>query len=122
MKELIKILNEASKKYYQDADPVMTDYQYDKLYDELCELEKSTGVIMSNSPTQSVGYTVLSGLTKIRHEKRMLSLDKTKDVLKLKSWLNDKEGILSWKLDGLTIVLKYNNGELQQAVTEETAK
>ena len=117
MKELIKILNEASKKYYQDADPVMTDYQYDKLYDELCELEKSTGVIMSNSPTQRVGYTVLSGLTKIRHEKRMLSLDKTKDVLKLKSWLNDKEGILSWKLDGLTIVLKYNNGELQQAVT-----
>ena len=117
MKELIKILNEASKKYYQDADPVMTDYQYDKLYDELCELEKSTGVVMSNSPTQRVGYTVLSGLTKIRHEKRMLSLDKTKDVLKLKSWLNDKEGILSWKLDGLTIVLKYNNGELQQAVT-----
>ncbi len=117
MKELIRVLNEASKRYYQDADPVMTDYQYDKLYDELCELEKSTGVVMSNSPTQRVGYTVLSGLTKIRHEKRMLSLDKTKDVLKLKSWLNDKEGILSWKLDGLTIVLKYNNGELQQAVT-----
>ncbi len=117
MKELISILNEASKKYYQDADPVMTDYQYDKLYDELCELEKSTGVVMSNSPTQRVGYTVLSGLTKIRHEKRMLSLDKTKDVFKLKSWLSDKEGILSWKLDGLTIVLKYNNGELQQAVT-----
>ena len=117
MKELISILNEASKKYYQDADPVMTDYQYDKLYDELCELEKSTGVVMSNSPTQRVGYTVLSGLTKIRHEKRMLSLDKTKDVLKLKSWLGDKEGILSWKLDGLTIVLKYNNGNLIQAVT-----
>ncbi len=117
MKELIRVLNEASKKYYQDADPVMTDYQYDKLYDELCELEKSTGIIMSNSPTQRVGYTVLSGLTKIRHEKRMLSLDKTKDVLKLKSWLNDKEGILSWKLDGLTIVLKYNNGGLIQAVT-----
>ncbi len=117
MKELIKVLNDASKRYYQDADPVMTDYQYDKLYDELCELEKSTGVVMSNSPTQRVGYTVLSGLTKIRHEKRMLSLDKTKDVLKLKSWLSDKEGILSWKLDGLTIVLKYNNGELQQAVT-----
>ena len=107
MKELIRVLNDASKRYYQDADPVMTDYQYDKLYDELCELEKSTGVVMSNSPTQRVGYTVLSGLTKIRHEKRMLSLDKTKDVLKLKSWLSDKEGILSWKLDGLTIVLKY---------------
>ena len=117
MKELIRGLNEESKKYYKDGDTVMKDYQYDKLYDELCELEKSTGIIMSNSPTQRVGYTVLSGLTKIRHEKRMLSLDKTKDVLKLKSWLNDKEGILSWKLDGLTIVLKYNNGGLIQAVT-----
>ncbi|MCJ7855766.1 NAD-dependent DNA ligase LigA [Lachnospiraceae bacterium NSJ-143] len=117
MKELVLILNEASKQYYQEASPVMTDYQYDKLYDELCELEKNTGVMLSASPTQKVGYTVLSALTKIRHEKRMLSLDKTKDIQKLKSWLGDNEGVLSWKLDGLTIVLKYKNGELLQAVT-----
>ncbi len=117
MNELISVLNDASKKYYQDANPAMTDYEYDKLYDELCSIEKQTGIIMSSSPTQHVGYTVLSGLTKIRHEKRMLSLDKTKDINKLKSWLGDNEGILSWKLDGLTIVLKYKDGTLLQAIT-----
>ena len=117
MKELISMLNEASKKYYQDASPIMSDYQYDKLYDELCRLENETGIVLSSSPTQNVGYTVLSGLEKVRHEKRMLSLDKTKDVEKLKSWLGNNEGVLSWKLDGLTIVLKYNGGELVQAVT-----
>mgnify|MGYP005804457471 CR=1 FL=1 len=117
MKELISMLNEASKKYYQDASPIMSDYQYDKLYDELCRLENETGIVLSSSPTQNVGYTVLSGLEKVRHEKRMLSLDKTKDIEKLKSWLGNNEGVLSWKLDGLTIVLKYNGGELVQAVT-----
>lgn len=117
MKELITLLNDASRKYYQEAAPAMTDYQYDKLYDELCELEKKTGIVLSGSPTQRVGYTILSGLTKVKHEKRMLSLDKTKDVQKLKSWLGANEGILSWKLDGLTIVLKYEDGSLLQAVT-----
>lgn len=117
MKELIEKLNNASKHYYQLADPVMTDYEYDRLYDELVNLENETGIVLSSSPTQNVGYEVLSNLKKVRHEKRMLSLDKTKEVEKLKSWLLDKDGVLSWKLDGLTIVLKYNNGELVQAVT-----
>ncbi|MDD3570395.1 MAG: NAD-dependent DNA ligase LigA [Lachnospiraceae bacterium] len=117
MKQLIDILNDASKHYYQLADTIMTDYEYDKLYDELVALEKKTGITLSGSPTKSVGYTVLSGLTKIKHDSRMLSLDKTKEIGRLKEWLGNKEGILSWKLDGLTIVLKYNNGELVQAVT-----
>ena len=117
MKQLIDILNNASKHYYQLADTIMTDYEYDKLYDELVELEKKTGTTLSGSPTKTVGYTVLSGLTKIKHDSRMLSLDKTKEIGRLKEWLGNKEGILSWKLDGLTIVLKYNNGEFIQAVT-----
>lgn len=117
MKQLISLLNEASKRYYMDADPIMTDFEYDKLYDELVELEKSMGVVLSSSPTQNVGYTVVSSLKKVKHDKRMLSLDKTKDVAKLKSWLGKYKGMLSWKMDGLTIVLKYNNGKLVQAVT-----
>ncbi|HCT65066.1 MAG TPA: DNA ligase (NAD(+)) LigA [Lachnospiraceae bacterium] len=117
MKQLIDILNNASKHYYQLADTVMTDYEYDRLYDELVDLENKTGITLSGSPTKNVGYTVLSGLTKIKHDSRMLSLDKTKEVGRLKEWLGNNEGILSWKLDGLTIVLKYNNGELIQAVT-----
>ena len=117
MKELIERLNEASKHYYQLSDNVMSDYDYDKLYDELVELEKHTGITMSGSPTQSVGYSVLSSLTKIKHDNSMLSLDKTKSIEKLKDWLGDKEGVLSWKLDGLTIILKYDKGELIQAVT-----
>ena len=117
MKELIKKLSDASKHYYQLSDNVMSDYDYDKLYDELVELEKSTGIIMSGSPTQNVGYSVLNNLTKIKHDNPMLSLDKTKSIEKLKDWLGDKEGVFSWKLDGLTIVLKYDKGELVQAVT-----
>ena len=117
MKKLIQKLNEASKAYYQLAAPIMSDYEYDKLYDRLCRLEQETGIIMANSPTQNVGYTVLSSLEKIKHDKKMLSLDKTKDIEKLKSWLGDKEGLLSWKLDGLTIILKYAGGKLVQAVT-----
>ncbi len=117
MKELIEILNNASKHYYQYSESIMSDYEYDKLYDELELLEKKTGITMSSSPTQNVGYTVLSGLKKVRHEKRMLSLDKTKEVSRLKEWINDKEGILSWKLDGLTIVIKYQGGQIVQAVT-----
>ena len=95
----------------------MTDYEYDKLYDELVALEKETGTILSSSPTQNVGYEVITNLKKVKHEKRMLSLDKTKEVEKLQSWLGDKEGVISWKLDGLTIVLKYDKGELVQAIT-----
>jgi len=117
MRELINILNEAAKSYYQLSREIMTDREYDALYDELLALEKETGMVLSDSPTQKIGFEVLSSLTKVRHEKRMLSLDKTKDVEKLKSFLADKEGVLSWKMDGLTIVLKYENGELKQAVT-----
>ncbi len=117
MRKLIDILNDAAKNYYQFSREVMTDREYDALYDELVALEKETGIILSDSPTQKVGFEVLSSLTKVRHESRMLSLDKTKDVEKLKSFLSDKEGVLSWKLDGLTIVLKYEDGLLKQAVT-----
>lgn len=117
MKQLIEILNEASKAYYQEDRQIMSDHEYDFLYDELSALEKETGIILSGSPTQQVGYTVLSNLVKVKHDTPILSLDKTKEAEKLKDWLSDKEGILSWKLDGLTIVLKYQNGHLQQAIT-----
>lgn len=117
MRELIDLLNEASKNYYSLGREIMTDREYDAAYDELLSLEKETGIVLSDSPTQSVGFEVLSSLTKVRHESRMLSLDKTKDVNRLKSFLGDKEGVLSWKLDGLTIVLNYENGSLLQAVT-----
>lgn len=117
MKELINILNKASYEYYQNNSSKLSDFEYDKLYDELVNLEKSTGLVLANSPTQNVGYTVLSNLTKIKHDEKILSLDKTKEPEKLKSWLGNQQGMLSWKLDGLTIVLKYNNGELVQAIT-----
>lgn len=117
IKELIELLNKASENYYQYDNEIMTNYEYDKLYDELVELENKTGIKLANSPTQKVGYTVLSDLKKVKHETKMLSLDKTKEIQKLKSWLGKQEGLLSWKLDGLTIVLNYNNGELIQAVT-----
>ncbi|MCT4544254.1 MAG: NAD-dependent DNA ligase LigA [Vallitalea sp.] len=117
MKKLVYILNKASKVYYQENNEIMSNFDYDKLYDELVELEKITGVTMSDSPTIKVGYTLLSSLPKEKHKTKMLSLDKTKEVMALKDWIKDKEGILSWKLDGLTIVLTYNNGELVKAVT-----
>ncbi|ANW97987.1 DNA ligase (NAD(+)) LigA [Thermoclostridium stercorarium subsp. thermolacticum DSM 2910] len=117
IKELVNRLNEASKAYYQENREIMSNYEYDKLYDELVELEKETGIVLSNSPTVKVGYELLSSLPKEAHEQPMLSLDKTKDVNALVEWLGDKKGILSWKLDGLTIVLTYSNGELIKAVT-----
>ena len=117
MKELVALLNEAAEAYYQKDTEIMSNQQYDALYDELVQLEAETGMVLANSPTQNVGYTVLSNLQKIRHESPILSLDKTKDPLKLQSFLGDKKGILSWKLDGLTIVLKYSGGELVQAIT-----
>ena len=117
IKELVNILNDASKAYYQDAKEIMTNFEYDKLYDELVSLEKETGIVLSNSPTVNVGYEVLSELPKEKHASPMLSLDKTKEVDELISFVGDKEGVLSWKLDGLTIVLTYNNGTLEKAVT-----
>ena len=117
MQNLIVLLNQASKAYYQESREIMSNYEYDKLYDQLVELEKETGVTLSKSPTMQVGYEVLSELPKEAHPSRMLSLDKTKDRDQLVSWLGNQEGVLSWKLDGLTIVLKYNNGVLEQAIT-----
>jgi len=117
MKEMVKTLNEAARTYEQEDREIMSNYEYDKLYDELVELEKSTGVILSNSPTQRAGYEVLSDLPKEAHNSPMLSLDKTKDVQVLKEWLGTKTGRLSWKLDGLTIVLTYEGGSLVKAVT-----
>lgn len=117
MQELIAILNEAGKAYYQNAEEIMSNLQYDKLYDELVELEKELGITLANSPTVNVGYEVLSELPKERHEKPMLSLDKTKDVERLKEFLGKQKALISWKLDGLTIVLTYRDGMLQKAVT-----
>ena len=117
MKEKIKLLNEANKAYYQEDREIMSNYEYDKLYDELKQMEEETGIILSNSPTIRVGYELLSNLPKERHEKVMLSLDKTKEVSVLKDWLGEKEGVLSWKLDGLTIVMTYEGGKLVKAVT-----
>jgi len=117
MREKIEILNKAAKAYYQDAEEIMSNFEYDKLYDELEALEKETGVILAGSPTQQVGYEVLSELPKEAHPSRMLSLDKTKDREALRGWLNGQNGILSWKLDGLTIVLTYENGQLVKALT-----
>lgn len=117
IKEKINLLNKANKAYYQENSEIMSNYEYDMLYDELVELEKETGIILSNSPTINVGYELLSNLPKERHEKPMLSLDKTKDITALKDWLGGNEGVLSWKLDGLTIVMTYMDGKLVKAVT-----
>ena len=117
IKELIKLLNEASKAYYQFDEEIMSNYEYDTLYDELVALEKETGLILSGSPTQKVGYEILSSLPQAKHAEPMLSLDQTKDVGVVADWLSDKEGVLSWKMDGLTVVLTYENGELVKAVT-----
>lgn len=117
MQELIEILNEAGKAYYQEAEEIMSNLQYDRLYEELVELEQELGITLANSPTVNVGYEVLSELPKERHEKPMLSLDKTKDVERLKEFLGAQKALISWKLDGLTIVLTYRDGTLQKAVT-----
>ncbi len=117
MDELILRLNEANKAYYQDANEIMSNLEYDKLYMELENLERETGVIRSNSPTTKVGYEVLSELPKEQHESPMLSLDKTKELSELQEFVGDQEAIISWKLDGLTVVLSYENGVLEKAVT-----
>lgn len=117
IKELVNLLNEAAKAYYQEDREIMSNYEYDALYDELVALEKETGIVLSNSPSIHVGYEVLSDLPKVRHDAPMLSLDKTKDTEVLKDWLGVQTGLLSWKLDGLTIVLTYKEGKLFSAVT-----
>ena len=117
IEELIETLNEASAAYYDKASEIMSNYEYDALYDELESLENETGYTPLNSPTKNVGYTVQSELPKERHRSRMLSLDKTKSREELAAWLGGHEGLLSWKLDGLTVVLTYEGGELVKAVT-----
>ena len=117
MKELIALLTEAGKAYYQEDREIMSNYEYDKLYDELVQLEKDTGITLAGSPTVEVGYEALDELPKEAHESPMLSLDKTKDREALRDFIGDQKALLSWKLDGLTIVLTYHNGTLQKAVT-----
>ena len=117
MKELIEVLDKAAKAYYADSAEIMSNAEYDELYDELENLEKETGIVLAGSLTKKVGYEVLSSLPKKAHKEPRLSLAKTKEVAELESFLGDKEGILMWKLDGLTIVLTYENGELIEALT-----
>ncbi|MCH5258871.1 MAG: NAD-dependent DNA ligase LigA [Lachnospiraceae bacterium] len=117
MKELVELLNSASKAYYAQDTEIMSNYEYDRLYDELVGLEEITGVTIANSPTGNVGYEAVDELPKDRHEQPMLSLSKTKSREELRDWLNGKEALLSWKLDGLTVVLHYAEGKLVKAVT-----
>lgn len=117
IKDLVELLNKANKAYYQEANEIMTNFEYDKLYDELVGLEKETGIVLSNSPTVNVGYQVVSQLPKEQHNSPMLSLDKTKEVGALADFAGDRKCLLSWKMDGLTVVLTYENGELVKAVT-----
>ena len=117
MRELVDLLNRARRAYEQEDTEIMSNFEYDRLYDELQELEKELGTTLAASPTVNVGYEVLSELPKERHERPMLSLDKTKDVARLKEFLGDQKAMISWKLDGLTIVLTYRDGALEKAVT-----
>ena len=117
IKELVELLNKAGRAYYQEAEEIMSNFEYDKLYDELLSLEKETGIVLANSPTVNVGYEVVSELPKEQHGSHMLSLDKTKEVETLAAFAGERKCLLSWKLDGLTVVLTYNNGSLQKAVT-----
>ena len=117
IEELVELLNKANYAYEQENREIMSNFEYDALYDELKALEEETGFVMAQSPTVNAGYEVLSELPKERHVAPMLSLDKTKDVDALASFLGDKEGLLSWKMDGLTNVITYENGELVKALT-----
>lgn len=115
--ELVEKLNEASHAYYTDGVEIITNYEYDEMYDELLALEDETGYIRDDSPSINVGFETAAGLPKIVHEIKMLSLNKTKDRDELRAWLGEKEGLLSWKLDGLTVGITYENGRLVQGVT-----
>ena len=117
MRWLVDKLNEAARAYYNEDREVISNLEYDRLYDELVELERANGYILPDSPTQHVGYQVVDKLEKVKHPSPMLSLDKTKDVQDLEKFLGNQEGILSWKLDGLTVVVTYRNGKLERAVT-----
>lgn len=117
MKELTETLSAAARAYYQESREIMSNLEYDRLYDELLKLEAETGTVFASSPTHKVGYEVLSELPKVRHERPMLSLNKTKSVEELREWLGTQTGLLSWKMDGLTVVLTYENGTLSRAVT-----
>lgn len=117
MRELVELLNRARRAYEQGDQEIMSNYEYDRLYDELSELERETNTTLASSPTVNVGYEVLSELPKERHERPMLSLDKTKDVGRLREFLGNQKAMISWKLDGLTIVLTYRGGKLEKAVT-----
>ena len=117
MKELVEILGQASRAYYQEDREIMSNLEYDALYDELVALEQKTGIVLSTSPTVSVGYEAVDELPKETHESPMLSLDKTKDREVLRSFIGNHKTLLSWKMDGLTIVLTYRNGVLEKAVT-----
>ena len=117
MSELVPILKRAAEAYYAHDEEIMSNYEYDRLYDELAALEKETGITLAGSPTVSVGYEAVDDLPKERHEQPMLSLDKTKSREELRDWLGAQKGLLSWKLDGLTVVLTYRGGTLEKAVT-----
>ena len=117
IEELVELLNQAGKAYYQEGKEIISNLEYDKAYDELVRLEEETGIVLSASPTQNVGYSVATALPKEEHASPMLSLDKTKSVETLQSFLGEQKGILSWKLDGLTVVITYEKGELVKAVT-----
>ena len=117
MKELVVILKEAARAYYAEDREIMSNFEYDALYDELLALEEATGVVLTDSPTVNVGYEAVEELPKERHESPMLSLGKTKSREELRDWLQGHEGLLSWKLDGLTVVLTYREGKLAKAVT-----
>ena len=117
IEELVELLNQAGKAYYEAGQEIISNLEYDKAYDELVRLEEETGIVLSASPTQNVGYSVATALPKEEHASPMLSLDKTKSVETLQSFLGEQKGILSWKLDGLTVVMTYEKGELIKAVT-----
>ena len=117
MEELAALLNRASEAYYARNTEIMSNLEYDRLYDELRALEEETGYVMAGSPTVHVGYEAVNELPRVRHDQPMLSLDKTKSREELAAWLGDHQGLLSWKLDGLTVVLTYEGGKLARAVT-----
>lgn len=117
MKDLVKKLNEAAKAYYQEDREIMSNREYDELYDQLEKMEKDTGIVLADSPTVNVGYEAVDSLPKETHETPMLSLDKTKDREVLREFIGSHKTLLSWKMDGLTIVLTYDHGELEKAVT-----
>ena len=117
IKYLVEVLNQASKAYYAEDKELISNFEYDRLYDELQQLEEETGIVLANSPTVNVGYEAVEELPKERHDSPMLSLGKTKNREELRDWLQGHPAILSWKLDGLTIVLTYREGKLAKAVT-----